>query len=197
MELALTKEQRQVAHAAATEETRPVLATVCVRHNKLIAANGYVMAETELEGITPPYESDMLIPAKDLLKAKDMRGINAVLFHNNGEAGKARIIDADGEKVITLVQGNFPDTDHLYPASNHVFRIGLAYDVLSTILKVVGKGNFVKLTFYGDSSPVKFEVPNTQTQGVAMPYAVQWPEIKEVEEQQVPGKPCQDGSIAV
>lgn len=174
MELSLTKEQRQVAHAAATEESRPVLATVCVRKNKLIAANGFVLAETVLPDLREPYEADILIPAKDILKAKDIKSTNSVLFHNNGDPGKARLMDAEGEKVITLTQGNFPNTDQLYPQSEPKFRIGLSCDVLSTILKIAGKDNFVKLTFYGESQPVKFEAPRTDTQGIAMPYSVQW-----------------------
>lgn len=173
MELTLTKEQRQVAHAAATEETRPVLAAMCIRQNKLIASNGFIMAETTLEGI-PETHKDILIPAKDLLKAKDIKGMDRVMFHNNGEAGKAKLIDNDSEKIITLVQGTFPNTELIYPKTEPKFRIGLSCKVLSTMLKVAGKDNFVKLTFYGESSPVKFEAPNTETQGLLMPYSVQW-----------------------
>jgi DNA polymerase III sliding clamp (beta) subunit (PCNA family) len=173
MELTLSKEQRQVIHAAATEETRPVLAAACIRKDKLIAANGFVMAETTLEGIHEEHE-DLLIPAKDLLKAKDIKNMGRIMFHNNGEAGKARLIDNEGEKVVTLVNGTFPNTELLWPKDEPKFRIGLSCEVLSTLLKVAGKDNFVKLTFYGENSPVKFEAPRTESQGLIMPYSVQW-----------------------
>ena len=173
MELSLTKEQRQVAHAAATEETGPVLATVCIRKNKLIASDGFVMAETTLEDIHETHE-DILIPAKDILKAKDIKSTGNIMLHNNGEAGKARLIDSEGEKVIALTQGSFPNTEALYPKDKPVFRIGLSCKTLSTMLRVAGWDNYVKLTFYGEGRPVKFEAPNTDTQGLVMPYSVQW-----------------------
>jgi len=172
MELQLTKEQRQVAHAAATEDSRPVLTAVCIRGNKLLAADGYVLAETTLT--MDPLEQDVLLPAKDILKAKDMKGTSNVFIHTNGETDRAHLMDADGERIIPFIQGTFPNTDQLYPAKERVFRIGLSCDVLQTILKVAGKGNHVKLTFYGEDQPVKFESPNTDAQGLAMPFAVRW-----------------------
>jgi len=131
------------------------------------------MAETILEDIHENHE-DMLIPAKDMLKAKDIKAMNHIMLHNNGEAGKARLIDNEGERVIGLVQGTFPNTELLYPKDKVAFRIGLSCDVLSTMLKVAGKDNFVKLTFYGEDRPVKFEAPRTEAQGLIMPYSVQW-----------------------
>ena len=173
MELSLTKEQRLVAHAAATNDDRLVLTSVCVRGNRLIATDGFMLAETELDNNSKPVETDVLIPASDLIKAKDMRSTGRVFVTKN-DTNEVKIMENDSTRIVLEIQGNFPNTDPLYPTTEHVFRIALSYEVLSKILKVSGKGNYAKLTFYGQSDSFKYEVPNTNIKGLAMPLSVKW-----------------------
>jgi DNA polymerase III sliding clamp (beta) subunit (PCNA family) len=178
MELSLTKEQRLVAHAAGTKDYREVLNAVCVRGNKLIAADGFILAETELSEESKHEGADVLIPAAAIGAAKDIKGTGRV-FINGEHEDEVTIIGDTSKQIVSTIKGNFPGTDQLYPKGEHVFRIGLAYDVLTKILKMTGKGNYLKLTFYGEEQPVKFEIPNNEIKGVAMPYKVTWEDTKD------------------
>jgi len=174
MELGLTKEQRLVAHAAATEQSRPILVSVCVRGNRLIAANGFIMAETKIGDNSTHEGDDVLIPAAEVLKTKDMKHTGNALFVKTND--KVKILDANSERLIPTIDGTFPDTDHLYPEGDTkpVFRIALSYDVLSKLVKIIGKDNYIKLEFYRSELIFKYEVPNNQIKGLGMPFCARW-----------------------
>ena len=83
MEFTLTKQQQAVAQAASNDGSRPVLTTVCLRGNDLIAADGFVMARTTVRA-GGGSEPDKLIPAAPLLKSRPSLN-GKILITQNGD----------------------------------------------------------------------------------------------------------------
>jgi len=118
--------------------------------------------------ITDPADTDVLLSARDLLRSKDGKGTKSTFVTTDQET--AHIIDAEGTRISPLIQGTFPTYEAIYPTAEPVLEIAFSVDVLQTVLKVAGKDNYVKFTFYNKSSAVKFVVPNVDIQGLAMPF---------------------------
>ena len=164
MELTLTQAQRNVAHAASNDGSRPVLQTVRIGNGKISAADGFILAEAEITKDPQGNGRTILIPAADVLKAKDSRLLGGVALV---ERESDTILMGADTTVTIPQQGSYPNTDPLYPTSAPVFKITLGYNVLQKILKVCGKDSRIDFTFYGSDQPVKFT--NNEVYGIAMP----------------------------
>ena len=173
MEFTLTKEQEAIAHSAAKDSMRPVLANVCLRNGELIAADGFILAKTKVSGEFTT-ENDTLIPSRDILRAK--QGKNPLRISGNGD-NKVEICDKDGVILSEMQPGNFPKVDNLYPTEQSVFAIRISKEVLSTMLKMmVGNSDCIDFTFYSDKSAIAYKIFNryhdkedATISGIAMP----------------------------
>ena len=177
MEIQLTKNARAVAHAAATEESRPVLTALNFEKGEIMAANGFVLARRKVEGIGKG--KSFKLPAAQILKTKDIKTLGyALLQIGNGNSKAGTITGADMIKatIEKMDGGNYPAVDQLMPKkkAKPQAEISLGVDILKTIIKVAGSADTIDLKIYGPTEAVYFECvehysdePNTY--GLAMP----------------------------
>jgi len=168
MEFKLTKEDRQIINAAAKDTDRPALHSVHITKGKIEAANGFVLMERRID-----YDGeDVLLDISDIAKHKDSKGLNGVVYTNDGDSVKAI---GESINIISKVDGTFPTTEALYPKEEPVFKISLSKDRIMEVLKCLGKDEEqVKLYFYSKELPVKIETLSGDVKGLIMPMAAQW-----------------------
>ncbi len=115
----------QVAFAAASEESRPVLTGVDVQFEKdlltLAAADGFRLAVYKLPLSKPVKENiEVIIPARTLTELNRLMadGGETVEITINPNKSQALFRLKDTELVSQLVQGTFPKYDQLIPQSH-------------------------------------------------------------------------------
>lgn len=170
----VTPAQAKVAHCAAKDNYRPVLAAVHITKDRISAADGFILAESKLTG---KGDTDVLISAKELLKVKGTRYVPDILIADTGN-GNVNVTGAQ-QIVMPKVEGSFPNIDSLYPKEDSVFQIALNASLLKKIVAMAGRdsaGGLIKFTFYGKEKPVKFAIPNLENEikGVLMPMFAKW-----------------------
>lgn len=121
---------QQVAFAAATEETRPVLQGVQLRlrDNRAIfaAADGFRLAQRIIELPEPAAQpQEMIIPARALNELARILASTALSDHNDDESQVEMIVTSSGgqalfhtgtvDLVSRLIDGKFPDVDRVIP----------------------------------------------------------------------------------
>lgn len=121
---------QQVAFAAATEETRPVLQGVQLRlrDNRAIfaAADGFRLAQRIIELPEPAAQpQEMIIPARALNELARILASTALSDHNDDESQVEMIVTSSGGQVLfhtstvdlvsRLIDGKFPDVDRVIP----------------------------------------------------------------------------------
>lgn len=134
----LKKGIAEVAFAAASDESRPVLAGVLVRLRgsslTLAAADGFRLSVSTVElGQAAPQEMDVIVPARALhelarvagddetVEISITAGRNQALFRlEKQEAGLAGV-----ELVSRLIEGSFPNYEQIIPKS-HSTRLDVA-----------------------------------------------------------------------
>jgi len=121
---ALSQGINQVAFAAASEESRPVLTGVDAQFNNklltLAAADGFRLAVYNLPLSTPvSQETEVIIPARTLTELNRLMadGEEAVDITINPNKSQALFRLKDTELVSQLVQGTFPQYAQLIPQS--------------------------------------------------------------------------------
>lgn len=114
----------QVAFAAATEESRPVLTGVDAQFDKdlltLAAADGFRLAVYKLPLATPvSTKTEVIIPARTLAELNRLIGDGEETVDITVNAAKGQILFRlkDIELVSQLIQGSFPQYSQLIPAS--------------------------------------------------------------------------------
>lgn len=121
---ALRQAISQVAFAAATEESRPVLTGVDAQFDKdlltLAAADGFRLAVYKLP-LTAPVSArtEVIIPARTLAELNRLIGDSEETVDITVNAGKGQILFRlkDIELVSQLIQGSFPQYSQLIPAN--------------------------------------------------------------------------------
>ncbi|MFC1943299.1 DNA polymerase III subunit beta [Chloroflexota bacterium] len=121
---ALRQAISQVAFAAASEESRPVLTGVDAQFDgdllTLAAADGFRLAVYKLSLTTPVNEkTEVIIPARTLAELNRLMadGEEAVDITINPNKSQTLFRLKDTELVSQLVQGTFPQYDQLIPQS--------------------------------------------------------------------------------
>ena len=121
---ALSQGISQVAFAAATEESRPVLTGVDAQFDgdllTLAAADGFRLAVYKLPLTTPvKQQTEVIIPARTLIELNRLMadGGEAVDITINPNKSQALFRLKDTELVSQLVQGTFPQYGQLIPQS--------------------------------------------------------------------------------
>jgi len=166
----LTKEQRNVAHAASVDTARAILCTVLIGDGKIVATDGFILAEAEIDHDPKDNGKTLLIQAADILKSKDNRLLGGVVLSTNG-GGNATLEGVD-TLVTTPQDGGFPNYKQLYEGlDNEVLKIGMTSNVLQKLLKVCGKDAPITLTFFGTDKPIKYS--SGEVSGIFMPATIQ------------------------
>jgi len=176
MEFTINKAQQAVAYCASKDDARPILTNVCIRDGEMIAADGFIMARTKVEGEFTT-DHDTLIPAQSILQAKN--GKTPINVKQEGE--RIELSGSNPNIIATTVgTGSFPKVDSLYPQDEPKLTIGMSKEVLSKIVKMMTDGgDMVRFTFYDDSSPIVYNIGNRygnstdyMINGLAMPCAI-------------------------
>ena len=121
---ALAAAIRQVALAAAADDTRPVLAGVNVEiegtQMTLAAADGYRLAVRTLDVLEPVEEKvSVIIPARTMNEVERLvDGSEPVVFLINAQRSQALFKMRDIEVVSQLIAGTFPNYQQLIPAEH-------------------------------------------------------------------------------
>lgn len=171
MEFRLNKTQRQVVHAAAREDGRPILQCVHLRKGVLEATDGFILAQRMVD-----YQGDekLLLDAKQLASHRDCKEHGTVVYTESVDSREVRALGG-GSYTLQKQSGTFPNCDALFPAGEPVFKIALGRPELMSLLGCLGRDeDTIKFSFYGQSSPVKFEVGENEFKGLIMPKFVRW-----------------------
>ena len=122
---ALRQAISQVAFAAATEESRPVLTGVDAQFDKdiltLAAADGFRLAVYKVKLAAPvTAKTEVIIPARTLAELNRLIGENdeTVDITVNSTKGQILFKLKDVELVSQLIQGSFPQYGQLIPSSH-------------------------------------------------------------------------------
>jgi hypothetical protein len=173
IEIRLNKAQRQIGVAAAGEDSRPVLTHVMLKKGVMVAADGFMLAQTSVG-----YDGDepILLNAADLLKSKDIKHTNDICVTVGKET--AQMVGKD-TLISKLGSGDFPNYEALYPKGEVSFQIALNTDILTKVAKMGGKGAIVRFTFRDQSGPTEIEIKQpyddeTIMKGLLMPMFVDW-----------------------
>lgn len=134
----------QVAFAAATDTTRPVLTGVLMRFKGselfMAAADGFRLATRRITLPTPAsYDAEFIVPAVGLaelarITAEGALPISIVLAPG---AAQALFHTDTMELVSRLVEGTFPDVERIVP-TQHLSRVILDVAELSKAVKLAG-----------------------------------------------------------
>ena len=181
MDIILSKEKRRVAHAAAKpfelgsmrSASQFAVQNVCIRGKELIAADGYVLAKVDLPEDAKTSKSDVLIPAKEILQAKNANNIKGVRISRKKGSHEVRMETADGVKILDTQKGKFPAIPPLIPKTKPVFRIVLAKKVLLKICNMMEDDGYVAFRFYGETESVAYETKHG-INGIVMPMIIPW-----------------------
>lgn len=161
----------QVAIAAATDDTRPVLAGVLMRLRgktaTFAAADGFRLAFRTIELPEPVAEPvEVIIPARAMLQLGriigDAEGNVEITVTPNG--GQVLFHTDTADLVLRLIEGRYPDIERIIP-SNHSTRTVLETQQLVKAVKLASyfasaSSNIVRLTFEpgGELSPGKLVI---------------------------------------
>ena len=161
----------QVAIAAATDDTRPVLAGVLMRLRgktaTFAAADGFRLAIRTIELPEPVAEPiEVIIPARALLQLGriigDAEGNVEITVTPNG--GQVLFHTDTADLVSRLIEGRYPDIERIIP-SNHSTRTVLETQQIVKAVKLASyfasaSSNIVRLTFEagGDITPGKLVI---------------------------------------
>ncbi|KAB8145131.1 DNA polymerase III subunit beta [Chloroflexia bacterium SDU3-3] len=167
---ALREAIEQVAVAAATDDTRPVLTGVLLRLKGNVAifaaADGFRLAVKTLQLAEPVREPmDVIIPARALSELAriigDVEGTVDVTVTPTG--GQILFHTESTDLVSRLIEGKFPDFERIIPA-NHATRTVLETQDLAKAVKLASyfatsSANIVKLTMdAGSDGPGKLTI---------------------------------------
>lgn len=196
----INKLNLEVGHCASKEESRYHLSNIHFTQEYTEASNGHILARITYpiqfdpadlpENIkTKPKEEikDFLIPLSGVKEIKFQKKVNIpcladvyVDVDETNNNGNAKFISTDLQTTpiteIKKIDGEFPDSNQIFPTQEPVFEICLdpSYlEIFCKITKEFGKHPHVKLTFYNIDSPVLVESYNQDTKqnftGLIMP----------------------------
>ena len=183
MKLTITKDQARVVNTAAKDGARPGLAAVCLRKGKMVAANGYVMAEVTPEslGQTPDEAAhDLLIPAS-LLKPSKLSARDTNLISTRD--GQVQLEAKDATISAPPAEGTFPGYDQLWPQYSHdkeEYSYGFSREVLKTIVDTMPDDGKAIFRFYGMSKPCAIDTLDGGLRMIAMPIFIKQEQVDEL-----------------
>lgn len=124
---------KQVLPAVGKDEARPILTSVCIESERLMATDSYRLAIRQLPEL--PFRDTILVPgsALALLRGDDLRAAvkDRQLFLRDGSA----------TVVVRLTEGKFPAVDQLIPKPQPAAVVQRAevLDALTAVRPVLGK----------------------------------------------------------
>lgn len=188
---------------ASGDESRYVINYVLVKNDVSIATDGKILIEVDnpknrteeypaTEGLLNIKDKDMLIHKntlervdKIIPKKTTLPILKNAIVCSTGKTDEFSIYTTDlvNPQVITqkIEEGEYPKYEQLYTQKKSVTEITLSISVLNRLVKTLSKinktGN-VRLLFYGDGEPVKFESnvdrnKDRKVKGLIMPIKAQ------------------------
>lgn len=159
----------QVAFAAATDDSRPVLTAVLCQFTSntfsLVATDGFRLSKKEIELSTPitlPEGQDsltFLVPARTLLEVVKLAKSNQSLKMGLSQDSRQLVFVLDDLEIVSrLIEGEFPDYQRIIPAS-FTSKISVDKNEFSQAIKIASvfareSANVVKLSIKGSSIEV-------------------------------------------
>ncbi|CAG0942626.1 DNA polymerase III subunit beta [Anaerolineae bacterium] len=149
----------RVVFAAATDESRPVLAGVCAKFDAkqltLAAADGFRLSvqHTGIEGSSPVEPFSLVIPVKALQEVSRLCSgqLEPVKLIVASDRNQVRFVLSVSEVIAQLIDGAYPDVTRIIP-QNHTSRAVVNAGELLTATKMVtafvdknGKANGIRL----------------------------------------------------
>lgn len=149
----------RVVFAAATDESRPVLAGVCAKFDAkqltLAAADGFRLSvqHTGIEGSSPVEPFSLVIPVKALQEVSRLCSgqLEPVKLIVASDRNQVRFVLSVSEVIAQLIDGAYPDVTRIIPQS-HTSRAVVNAGELLTATKMVtafvdknGKANGIRL----------------------------------------------------
>ncbi len=149
----------RVVFAAATDESRPVLAGVCAKFDAkqltLAAADGFRLSvqHTGIEGSSPVEPFSLVIPVKALQEVSRLCSgqLEPVKLIVASDRNQVRFVLSVSEVIAQLIDGAYPDVSRIIPET-HTSRAVVNASELLTATKMVtafvdknGKANGIRL----------------------------------------------------
>lgn len=132
----------QVAFAAATDESRPVLTGVrfSVQDSILtvVATDGFRLSRKSIQGSRFNVQDSIILPARTILELARVVGESGEITMENVKENNQTIFNCDGVQLVSRVlEGNFPEVDKIIPQS---FKTEVVVDreELKSALRVAG-----------------------------------------------------------
>lgn len=170
MQFELNENQRKVVNTTTKDYVRPTLRCVHIKKNIIEAANGFIFTQKKIDY---QYDEELLIDRDEFINHKPTKFRRIVHYDSNSD----ETIIAMGKftNIFKPYNGDFPNTEQLYPKKEPVFRIALSKIHLKTLIDSLDTDNeAIKFSFYGEHEPVVFQSNNETTKGCIMPMFVQW-----------------------
>lgn len=141
MKATLDKAAIKISYAAGTPEVhREVLECVQIGNGKIVAADGYILAQREIP--TEPKQGEtILVKAKAILEAqKILKADSLIIETQDGKTATIYTEDKhDGHLAVTLttplMDAKFPNWDEVLPKTERKAYIALSRKMLVKILK--------------------------------------------------------------
>ncbi len=150
----------QVAFAAATDESRPVLQSVLFRPEKeqllVVATDGYRLSKKELKGSFKE-DAELLIPARTLLEMGRILSEEdqEIVIVPDKKQQQVTFLTKEVQLISRLIEGNFPDFEKILPTSFQT-EVILDKEELERALKTAS-------IFARESANIiKFKIQNTK-----------------------------------
>lgn len=160
----------QVAFAAATDESRPVLTgcrfSVVGDQMVVVATDGFRLSRKVIQDSKLKIQDSMILPARTILELARIVGESGEITMENVKENNQTIFSCDGVQLISRVlEGNFPEVDKIIPQS---FKTEIVADreELKSTLRVAGifareNSNIVKFRVHGSEFIVKAQAAQT------------------------------------
>ena len=168
--------------SSANADYRPVLNTLRLHNGNLEAADGYMLIRRQADLETGDDSKSVLFPAK-MIKA--IRSSPKRIAKLNVDSTKATVTYADDKDktapfnptvTFDLAQGDYPDTDRLFPGTEKKAQVAINIGLLKRLLSCMPDKELLRIGVVGPQSPVEIEVTGMDRpiRGVIMPAFLDW-----------------------
>jgi len=173
MKAILDQEAIKIAYMASKKPERPVLTSCKIGEGKIVACDGYILAERPIP-TEPETGESILVGANDIIRAAKMWRVKNLTIESV-DASQATISYSDDiynySMKTHLIQGQYPHYERNYPTTERKAYVALNAQLLNRMLKVAESGTIIiKLKIREPHEIVEF-ITN-ETKGLIMPMNV-------------------------
>jgi len=184
----LDKYDLALVNAACGDEdtARPMLQCLHFTKGKVEAADGFMLAERDLDLQEGEKKPEALLNFRMVKKIKPERRQEAILAITDGKAN-VNYQQPDGEPVeftpsisFGTLNGTFPNTDALWVTGEKKAQIAVSVGLLKKLIATLPLDGILRIGITNEKSPLEFECSNMDRpiKGMIMPMFVDWKEHK-------------------